>query len=180
MDRRKDIARRAVRSLLRKLSGDRKALLSAGELLGILTSMQKKNKEVRNFFVSPFVPREKKRELLKKLMERVGVPREALEVFDYLIGINALSVVSDMKRFYEYELEKLTKISKGTLYLARKVSDEEMKEITDTVRRVIGREIELEVSYDEELIGGFLLKVPGLVIDTSVKRQLEKLAGDGG
>ena len=55
-----------------------------------------------------------------------------------------------------------------------------MKEITDTVRRVIGREIELEVSYDEELIGGFLLKVPGLVIDISVKRQLEKLAGDGG
>jgi len=81
-------------------------------------------------------------------MERYNVPSEALEVFEYLLEINALSLLPEMKRLYEHEVEKLMKMSKGFLYLAREVSSEDIENITKTIQKALGRELEIEVSYD--------------------------------
>lgn len=180
MLKRKDIARKAVRLLVRKLSGNREALVSTGELLGLLSDLYRKNREVRNYFVSPFVPKEHKLSFLKGLMDRFGVPAEALEVFEYIVDINAFSLLAEMKRLYEHELEKLMKMSKGMLYLAKEMDKEEVDKIVSAIQEALGRELEVEVSYDESLIGGFVFKTSGFVVDTSVKRQLEKLLVHGG
>ena len=180
MLKRKEIARKAVRLLVRKLPKDRETLISTGEFIGFLANLYRKSRDARNYFVSPFVPRESKIEFLKDLMERFGVPQEALEIFEYIIDINAFSLLPEMKRLYDHEVEKLMKMSKGFLYLAREVDKDEIERIVNAVQRALGRELEVEVGYDERLIGGFVFKTSGFVIDTSVKRQLEKLLVHGG
>ncbi len=180
MLKRKEIARKAVRLLVRKLPKDRETLIATGEFVGFLANLYRKSREARNYFVSPFVPKEKKIEFLKGLMEKFKVPGEALEIFEYIVDINAFSLLPEMKRLYDHEVEKLMKMSKGYLYLAKEVDKEEVDRIVDAVQKVLGRELEVQVGYDERLIGGFLFKTSGFVIDTSVKRQLERLLVHGG
>ena len=180
MLKKKEIARKAVRLLVRKLPKDREVLISTGELLSFLADLYRRSRDARNFFVSPFVPREQKIGFLKGLIDRFGVPHEALEIFEYMVDINAFSLLTEMKRLYDHEVEKLMKMSKGFLYLAREVDSEEVNRIVEAVQKALGREIEVEVSYDERLIGGFVFKTSGFVVDTSVRRQLEKLLIHGG
>ncbi len=180
MVKKKELARKAVRLLLRKLPKDKESLIGTGDFLSLLAELYKRSKEARNFFVAPEVPHDKKVGLLKVLMEKFNVPEQALEVFDYLISINALSLLSEMRRLYNHEVEKIMKMSKGYLYLASPMEDEEVKKIVQKVEEFLKRELEVEVVQDPSLIGGFLFKTSGFVIDTSVKRQLEALSLAGG
>ncbi len=175
MHKKKEIARKAVRLIVKKLPKDRKVLIAGGELLGFLSELYRRSREARNFFVSPFVPKEKKLSFIKTLLEKYGVPEEPLEVFEYLVDINALSLLPEMRRLYEHEVERLMKMSKGYLYLAEEIDPQEIEKITEAIKRSLGRDIEVEVGYDQSLIGGFIFKTSGYVVDTSVKRQLERL-----
>jgi len=180
MLKKKEIARKIVRLLVRKLPKEKNSLMATGEFLGFLAGLYRKSRDARNYLVSPFVPKEKKVEFLKDLMGKFQVPEEALEVFSYVIDINAFSLLSEMKRLYDHEVEKLMKMSKGFLYLAREIDKEEVERIVNAIQKALGRELEVEIAYDERLIGGFLFKTSGFVIDTSVKRQLQRLLIHGG
>ncbi len=180
MLKKKEIARKLVKLLLGKLPKEKEVLLSTAELLGFLAVLYRKNRELRNYLVSPFVQREKKIAFIKDVMGRFGVPKEAAEVFEYMVDTNAFSLLPEMKRLYEHEVEKLMKMAKGYLYLAGEVDREESKRIVETIQKVLGRELEVEIGYDDSLIGGFVFKTSGFVVDASVKRQLEKLLVHGG
>ncbi len=180
MLRRKEIARKAVRLLIRRLPRQKEKLIATGEFLGFLAQLYRRSRDLRNYFVSPFVPKEKKIAYLKELMGRFGVPEETLEIFEYLIDINALSLLPEMKRLYDHEVEKLMRMSKGFLYLARETDREDIDRIISTIEKTLGRELEVEVAYDDQLIGGFVFRTSGFVVDTSVRRQLEKLLIHGG
>ncbi len=180
MVRNKELARKAVRLLLRKLPKDKESLIGTGDFISLMAELYKRSKDMRNFFVAPEVPHEKKLSLLKAFMDKFGVPSEAVDVFDYLVSINALSLLSEMKRLYDHEVEKIMKMSKGYLYLASPMEEGEIKKIVDSVEKFLNRELEVEVLEDKSLIGGFLFKTSGFVVDVSVKRQLEALSLAGG
>ncbi len=180
MVKKKELARKAVRLLLRKLPKDKETLIGTADFLSLLAELYKRSKEMRNFFVAPEVPHEKKLGLLKTLMDKFGVPSEAQEVFDYLISINALSLLSEMKRLYDHEVEKIMKMSKGYLYLAQPMEEQEVNNIINSIEKFLNRELEVEVVEDRSLIGGFLFKTSGFMVDVSVKRQLEALSLAGG
>ena len=180
MNKKKDLARKIVRILVRKIPKDKNTLISVGEFLGTLALLYRKNTEIRNFLITPFIEKAKKLEALKRLGERFNLPKEALDVLEYVIDLNAFGLLNEIKRFYDHEVEKLMKASKGYLTLAHELEEDQIKEITQTLERVLGREMEVEVSYDKSLVGGFVFKTSGFVVDASVRRQLRDLLKVGG
>jgi F-type H+-transporting ATPase subunit delta len=180
MTDKREVARRTVRFLLRRIPKDKETLIAVGDLLGLLANIYRKVREFRNFLLSPFVEREKKREFLGSFIKKFGAPADLSEMFDYLIDINGFSMLPEIKRIYDHEVEKIMKTSKGTLLLPSELDKDIVEEIVTSIQKLTGRNLEVEVSYDPELIGGFLFKTSGLVIDTSVRRQLENLIVRGG
>ncbi len=180
MSRNRELARKVARILIRKVPKSKESLISTGELLTLLATMYAKDRYFRNYFVSPFISRESKLSLIEKLVGKTGAPQEVLEVLEYLIDINGFSLLTEVKRLYAHEMEKLMRMSKGYLYLADELEKEDINRIMDVVQKALNREIDVEVRYDDSLIGGFILKTSGFVVDTSVKRQLERLLHRGG
>ena len=56
------------------------------------------------------------------------------------------------------------------------VSDDHQRRIAEALEKRLGRRVELSVSTDASLIGGAVIRAGDLVIDGSVRAQLEKLA----
>lgn len=56
------------------------------------------------------------------------------------------------------------------------LSDEQEQAIAATLKTKLGREITLTTSIDESLIGGVVIKAGDIIIDGSMKSQLESLA----
>ncbi len=179
MTDRKELARKAVRLLLRKVPKKKSSLIATGEFIALLAELYRRSKEVRNFLVSPFVERKAKLDFLNALAKKLKVPRDAMEIFEYLLDINGFAFLSDVRRVYDHEVEKLMRTTKGTLYLATDLG-RDAKRIVSAIERVVGLELEVDVKVDESLIGGFLFSTHGMVIDASVKRQLERLTLSGG
>jgi len=180
MLKKKELARKVVRLLVKKLPKERETILKTGEFLNTLTNLYKQDKLTRNFFLSPQVGREAKVKALEELAKNYELPKEVLEVLTYLIDVNAISLIPEIKRLYDIELEKLMKMLKGELILPTALDEGVVERIKEAVKKVLNRDVEVEVSEDPSLIGGFIFKTQAFVLDASVKTQLEKLARAGG
>ncbi len=180
MLKRKELARKAVRLIVKKVPKKKETVLKVANFLNDLSVMYKTDKLIRNFFLSPQIKREEKIKTIDELGKKYNVPKEVLEVLHYLIDINAMALIPEIRRLYELELEKIMKMLKGELILARKLDKRTLEKIRKAINRMLNREIEIEIKEDPSLIGGFIFKTQAFVLDTSVKSQLEKLARVGG
>ncbi len=60
----------------------------------------------------------------------------------------------------------------------RKVTQTQEKQLVDALRERLGCEVELDCSVDESLLGGVVVRAGDLVIDGSVRGQLNRLAAN--
>lgn len=66
-------------------------------------------------------------------------------------------------------------IMEGTLETAIELSPKEINEIQKTLKSQLGKTIHLHQESKEDLLGGIILRVGSLMIDRSVRTQLNKL-----
>jgi len=64
------------------------------------------------------------------------------------------------------------------LISARAVTDEQQATLARSLSKKLGREVNLQVVEDPDLIGGAVLRAGDMVIDASVKGSLQKLAAN--
>jgi F-type H+-transporting ATPase subunit delta len=58
---------------------------------------------------------------------------------------------------------------------ARKMSDAQRKALAETLKEAIGREVRLNVTVDERIIGGLVVRVGSKMVDTSIRSRLAAL-----
>lgn len=173
MTARPEVVRKIAKILLEKSKKEKQELMKISQLLELIYSLYKSEKEFRGFVLNPTIPKEKKLGFLRGLRERFEIDQSIDEVLDYILDVNAIPLLGEVRRVYDHEVEKLLRLSKALLVLARRVSDKELERIKGVIREFTGRDYEFEVVEDPELIGGFLLKTSSFVLDASVKRGLE-------
>ena len=64
---------------------------------------------------------------------------------------------------------------KARLIAAKQLNDNEIKKIKDEISKDFKNEVKLDYKYDPSLIGGLIIQVGSVMIDTSIKSKLKKL-----
>ncbi|WP_333785044.1 ATP synthase F1 subunit delta [Thermocrinis sp.] len=170
----KELAKKLAKVFMNKLSKDRVLLVQGSNFLGFVYDLYKKEKLFRDFVLNPKVPNEKKIVYLTELSKKFSMPSEVGEFINHLVELNAIPMLGEIKRVYDYEMEKFLKLSKAFLIVAKRVDDDTLQSVMAKIKQSLNRELEFEVLEDPSLIGGFVVKTSGMVIDASVKRVLER------
>lgn len=170
----KDLIRKIAKLLIESSTKGQEELINISQLLELLYRLYRNEKEFRGFMLNPKVPLENKVSALKSLRERFGISQGVDRVLSYIVELNALPLLNEVKRVYDHEVEKLLRLSRALLLLAKKVDPDQVESIKSVVNRLTGRSYEFEVVEDPSLIGGFVVKSSGFVLDASVKRLLEE------
>ncbi len=170
-----ELSRKLAKFLLNKLPKDRSVLVKTGEFLGFVHNLYRRERLLRDFMLNPQVANEKKVEYLTSLSQKFSLPSEIKDFISYLVELNAVPMLGEVKRLYDYEVEKFLRLSKAFILTARKLDDQTLESIKSKVKEILNRELEFEVKEDPSLIGGFVVKTTGFVLDASVRRALEKL-----
>jgi len=98
--------------------------------------------------------------------------------------LNFLNLLVDKKRFdlmvmvaavYAKLAAEKRGAAKAHVRTAAPLSGEAVKQLTDKLKTFTGKEIELEVKEDSELIGGITVKIGDWVLDSSLRGQLRRL-----
>lgn len=161
-----------------------RALLELAEATGSLESIEKampvaadllrRNVDMRRFLADPKVRIEGKTRALRKLLDDKAPP--ALKhILEVMLHHDHTALLDSMASSFYDEVARRRGKTNGELVAAVQPSDRKVKEIQEAAGRVLGRDVELRVRVDPDLLGGFLVQVGDFVLDGTVNRQLESM-----
>ncbi len=155
-----------------KEAGDLEALeADADALAGALDASD----DLRAVIASPRVGRDEMVAMVGALAGAMGLSK---------MTANTLGLMAEKRRLFTLpqfvsRLHAMIAAEKGEVEAqvtsAVALSDEQKTKIADLLRVRFGRNIKLNTSVDEELIGGLIVKVGSKMIDTSIRTRLANL-----
>jgi len=141
------------------------------ELKGFEASLSGADGSV-DFFLSPIISKADKIQILQDLKSKLP---HTLRFLTVLVESNRFDLLSEIIQALEEMREEVSGELTVELETARKFSDGLLDEVKNTLQERWGRKIILKTAIKPELIGGFVAKAPGRVINASVASQIENL-----
>lgn len=167
-------ARRYARALFQIAKEDHR-VSEVGDEIDQLAALLDENAELRRALLTPLYPVKERKAVLVAISEVAGVSPAVRSFYAYLI---------DQRRLFDFfgicdEYKRLADQDAG-IVTARVVTATELDDRRkDRLRRALsertGQEVRLDITVDENLIGGAIAEVGGMVFDGSLRAQIQGL-----
>jgi F-type H+-transporting ATPase subunit delta len=147
-----------------------KVAVDSNNLIGLIKS----SKDLRLFFISPVIKQEKKIKIVEALFKK-KISQLSFEFIKLLIVHNREGLIVDiLEDFLDLKNDAEGKI-RAEVKTAVKFDESAKKKIKVKIDGFTGKDSIPEFSEDKNLIGGFTIQVKDVVLDASIKRQLDNL-----
>jgi F-type H+-transporting ATPase subunit delta len=147
---------------------------AGAELNSIVNDLFQAAPSVETLLESPAVKRSAKEEILKKAFQ--GQLSDL--VFDFISVLNhhdRLGLLRIIRTAYHEILDDRAKRVRVRVRSAVALSQNQQKQLGDTIRKQTGLEPVFEQSVEPEILGGMILQVGDDVYDSSVRTRIESL-----
>lgn len=168
------IAARYAKSLL-ELSKEKKALEKVVKDIEMFAGICESNRDFVLMLRNPIIHHGHKLAVLKKIFTK-KVNNITISFFEIITRKNREQYLPEMAKafLHQYNVEK--GIVESTVITASPLSAALKKEVNAVLKKITGdKKVELTEVVDEELIGGFVLKVGDKQIDDSVSSRLREI-----
>jgi F-type H+-transporting ATPase subunit delta len=139
-----------------------------------LSNFYDTDSEFVNFIMNPTQSIENQLNVIKKISEIMKFSKTLKNFLSLLVVKRRIFFLKKiMKSFLNLTAIKRGELS-AKLISSKNLSNEELKEISSELSKVINSEINFDYKMDQSLIGGFKMQIGSLMIDTSIKNKLKK------
>jgi F-type H+-transporting ATPase subunit delta len=167
-----DIARVYAEALF-GAAKDRGKLDQIRDQLGQFTDALQESRELQLFFFSPYFSSTEKREGLERAIE--GAEPELLNFLQLLIEKHRTPVLFRIRRQFDGLWAKENKRLGVTVTSAVELDPRIAERIGSEIEEQTHNTVELETRVDPDILGGLIVQVGNMVLDTSIRNRLEKL-----
>lgn len=169
------IAKRYARALL-EIGREDGQMDLYGEQLEQMAALLGASEELASALSNPIFKMEERIKLLDTFLEKLGLSRIVANFFRLLLERGRIALAGQIARAYQMLLDEEKGITRAVVYTAAPLNTEELERLKQALEKVAaGRKVEVEVQEDSSLIGGVVARIGDLVLDGSVKTQLENL-----
>ena len=116
------------------------------------------------------------KEIISGFFDQNQYTKEVDNFVDTLIYNSRLSLLPNVKEIFVDLVNEHKKKEKVEIISAYTLTDENIKEITDILKKQLGNDVNITTHVNKDLIGGLKIKTKNKVWDLSVKAKIEKLA----
>lgn len=143
------------------------------EALNILAENYNEDEEFKVFLLDPSIKYDEKVEYLHKSFDFIS--EDAFKIINYLVKKGRVSLAEKIRDSYlKIYYEKNNKILVNATF-TKELSDNQRGALMKKLEEKYKKKIVLNLSVDEELIGGGIIKIGNKVIDGSIKSQIENI-----
>jgi F-type H+-transporting ATPase subunit delta len=167
-------ARRYARALF-SIARDDGAIEAIGGDLARIGSLLEDNDELRHALFRPLHPVKERRAVLRAVGERISLSHSVKNFLVFLIDQRRLVAFDAIRSEYDRLADEAAGRMQAEVVTASELPDGQRERLKSALARRTGRQIELVVKVDPELIGGAIAKVGGVVFDGSLRTQLSQL-----
>jgi len=132
------------------------------------------NRKLVTLLKNPIVRFDYKQRIIRKIFEK-HVNELTIRFFDLICRKNRASILPEVSRVFVILYQEYKGIVSADISSAVVLSDSVKKEFESIIAKATGKQVELESTVDESLIGGFVLQVGDNQIDDSLKSKLNNL-----
>lgn len=167
-------ARRYARALF-SIAREEDAIDAVRAELVQLSRLLAENPDLRNALFRPLHPVKERRAVLQDLSQRLGTSRSVGNFLVFLIDQRRLVEFEAIRAEYERLADEAAGRMQARVVAASELPAAQRERLRSALARRTGRDIDLVVEVDPELIGGAIAKVGSVVFDGSLRTQLSQL-----
>lgn len=131
------------------------------------------SEDLRMFIRNPIFKQEERVQLVKNVFEK-DVHPDVLNFLLFLIDKKRLNLIGDIINMFNELFMGHYNTQEADLITEREIDGAMLQELLKKISERSGKKIQLNISTDPELLGGFKLRIGGVVYDASLKTQLER------
>ena len=167
------LAQRYARALF-SLGKEKGKNESYSKALGAIAELYKEE-SIENALINPLYPVEARQKVMAKIGELAQADTIMARFLDLLVEKKRADILPDIAAEMRVMVDQEQNISHGSVVSAIKLDDKLKGKIQQTLEKITGNKVILEASVDPTIIGGVIAKVGDLVLDGSIKTQLNGL-----
>jgi F-type H+-transporting ATPase subunit delta len=162
-----------------------KALLSLGREDGNYGAYGENLQEFRNFcdqngeFADVITNRvfslEDRREILQAVLEKTDFPVTMRNFLYLLLDKNRIGAIQEIAEHYASLTDEISNIARAEIVATRPLKSDEQARLEKVLGDLTSKNVRVEFREDKSLIGGVIVKIRDLVLDGSIRAQLEGL-----
>lgn len=165
------VSRRYAKALLLIGKEDGQAELY-GEQLGEFSKLISQNKQLEQAFTNPLYDAAGRKRVLVSVIELLDLSEIVKAFLLLLFDKGRIGLLDSINDFYQKLADEYKGVALASLVSATELSSEAIEKIRESLSRMTGKQVKLEVKQDPGLIGGIVTRIGDLVLDGSVRTQL--------
>jgi F-type H+-transporting ATPase subunit delta len=165
------IGKRYAEALSSSIQEDSR-LSSALENLTDICGAFEGDPQLARFFANPAISDENKMGFLKDLEGQIKIEPEVKNLLALLVERRKILRLKNILEFFQVTVDQRLGRVRTQINSAEKLSDKQIEGLTESLRKITGKDVLVEAVVDESLIGGIVLRMGSLVADASVKNRL--------
>jgi F-type H+-transporting ATPase subunit delta len=164
---------RVYATALFEAAKDRDKLDAIRDQLGQFADALNENREMQIFLFSPYFSSTEKIDGVKKAV--TDAEPELINFLELLLEKGRMPVIFRIRRQFDALWAKENKRLGVTVTSAVELDSEVTEQIGKEIEEQTGNTVELTSRVDPDILGGLVLQVGNMVLDTSIRNRLEKL-----
>ena len=146
-----------------------------GRELAALAHLLETSSALRNALFRPLFPVAERRAVLRAVAERLGADQTLHRFYSFLIDQRRLVDFAAIRSEFERLAAEAEGRTEARIRSARPLDEPARARLVRALSERTGRQVNVTVEVDPELIGGVVAQVGDLVFDGSLRTQLEQL-----
>ncbi len=168
------LARRYAKALLSIGKEDGKYKEYGAELSSFAYLLQREP-ELQDAIVNPMYARDDRRRVLDKILDMIQLDPMVSNFLKLLFDKNRIDGIMAINEVYQNLVDQLENISRAKITSATPLDEAMVDRIRQALEKITNSTVVLEVAEDPAIIGGIVAHVGDLVLDGSVRTQLQSL-----
>jgi F-type H+-transporting ATPase subunit delta len=131
--------------------------------------------DFRQVIANPVFAVEDRKRILQSVLEKSGFSDMVKNFLYLLLEKDRIGAIESITAYYAKLTDDISNVARAEVITARPLKEESLARIEGSLERLTSKKIRSEVKEDRELIGGVVVKIGDMVLDGSVKAQIEGL-----
>ena len=141
------------------------------ELLNSVMVLYRTDKEFKNFIRNPLISNEEKKLVLNEIFGKDN--RDNLNILLYILDKGRINCIKYIVAEYLKIYYRKNRILDVRATFTKELTDEQKKRLIDKLSQKTGKEINLEIKIDKNILGGGVIRIGDKIIDGSIRRELD-------
>jgi len=133
------------------------------------------NKEFFQIISSQIFSLEDRQKILEAVLEKSSFTELLKNFLRLLLDKSRMRAVRQIAEYYTVLTDEISNITRAQIVTAKPLKKDALERLEKALEEMTSKDVRAEVKEDESLIGGVVVRIGDLVLDGSVRAQLEGL-----